>query len=407
MIAVSLAGTLFFAADHRRPARQRRALPAGHDGAVRRRWRRSSARRWTGCSAAAGGRWPAASLGRAVLALVMAAPLRRPLALPGGARRAGAVEGAQRAARRRRPAGAAAGHVADLGERPAVGVRAGHRGRRRRRRRRHRRGCSASPGSCGATAVVFARRRGARRPAARGTSTCPTGELPADVLHHRGDPGAPGRRRRAVSPHVVLALRANAALRGLGGFLTIFAAFLVQATFPGGWEATLALGAIAAAAGRGQLRRHRPPARGCTPPTPTGWCCSPRPRRPRRSPCWRRSSSASPMAAVVALRLRGHQRAGQGRRSTRSSSARCPRACGPRRSRGRRPCCSWPGWSAARSASRCPPTGWLGLHRRRGAARPRRRPDRLEPVPRTRRGRSACRTVSPDAPTTPVGPQWS
>ena len=36
-------------------------------------------------------------------------PLRRLLALPGRARRARAVEGAQRAARRRRPAGAAAG----------------------------------------------------------------------------------------------------------------------------------------------------------------------------------------------------------------------------------------------------------------------------------------------------------
>jgi MFS family permease len=56
-----------------------------------------------------------------------------------------------------------------------------------------------------------------------------------------------------VSPHVVLALRANAALRGLGGFLTIFSAFLVQANFDGGWPATLALGAIAAAAGIGSF----------------------------------------------------------------------------------------------------------------------------------------------------------
>jgi MFS family permease len=51
----------------------------------------------------------------------------------------------------------------------------------------------------------------------------------------------------------VLALRAIAALRGLGGFLTIFAAFLVEATFADGWEATLALGAVAAAAGVGSL----------------------------------------------------------------------------------------------------------------------------------------------------------
>jgi predicted MFS family arabinose efflux permease len=80
----------------------------------------------------------------------------------------------------------------------------------------------------------------------------PVGELPADVFT-TGEIQLPGRRRRPVSPHVVLALRANAALRGLGGFLTIFSAFLVQASFPGGWEATLALGAIAAAAGIGSF----------------------------------------------------------------------------------------------------------------------------------------------------------
>jgi predicted MFS family arabinose efflux permease len=80
----------------------------------------------------------------------------------------------------------------------------------------------------------------------------PTGELPADVLSTVEIPVA-GRRRRQVSRHVVLALRANAALRGLGGFLTIFAAFLVQATFPGGWQATAGLGAVAAAAGIGSF----------------------------------------------------------------------------------------------------------------------------------------------------------
>nr|WP_239520567.1 MFS transporter [Blastococcus saxobsidens] len=79
----------------------------------------------------------------------------------------------------------------------------------------------------------------------------PTGEEPADVLSTT-EIRVPGRRRR-VSPHVVLALRANAALRGLGGFLTIFSAFLVQATFADGWDATLALGAIAAAAGIGSF----------------------------------------------------------------------------------------------------------------------------------------------------------
>jgi hypothetical protein len=78
----------------------------------------------------------------------------------------------------------------------------------------------------------------------------PTGELAADVLTTAEIPIGSGRRR--VSPRVVLALRANAALRGLGGFLTIFSAFLVQATYEG-WAATVALGAVAAAAGAGSF----------------------------------------------------------------------------------------------------------------------------------------------------------
>ncbi|WP_231851762.1 MFS transporter [Modestobacter italicus] len=77
-------------------------------------------------------------------------------------------------------------------------------------------------------------------------------EDPADVL--RTTPMAvPGSRRRATTPHVVTALRATAALRGLSGFLTIFSAFLVQATVSSGWEATVALGGIAVAAGVGSF----------------------------------------------------------------------------------------------------------------------------------------------------------
>ncbi|SEP09799.1 MFS transporter [Trujillonella endophytica] len=79
----------------------------------------------------------------------------------------------------------------------------------------------------------------------------PLGEQPADVLSTTPQDTA-GKRRRQVSPHVVVALRANSALRGLGGFLTIFSAFLVQATADG-WEGTLALGGIAAAAGVGSV----------------------------------------------------------------------------------------------------------------------------------------------------------
>ncbi|MGY2127225.1 MFS transporter [Blastococcus sp. SYSU DS0617] len=80
----------------------------------------------------------------------------------------------------------------------------------------------------------------------------PAGELPADVLSTAEIP-VPGRRRRRVSPHVVMALRATAALRGLTGFLTIFLAFLVQAEFADGWTATLALGGVAVAAGAGSF----------------------------------------------------------------------------------------------------------------------------------------------------------
>ena len=80
----------------------------------------------------------------------------------------------------------------------------------------------------------------------------PAGELPADVLSTAEIPVSGGRRRR-VSPHVVLALRATAALRGLTGFLTIFLAFLVQAEFADGWTATLALGGVALAAGAGSF----------------------------------------------------------------------------------------------------------------------------------------------------------
>jgi hypothetical protein len=102
----------------------------------------------------------------------------------------------------------------------------------------------------GATAAVFAVAGvlAVRLPA---HVDVPTGELSADVLTTAEIPVGSGRRR--VSPHVVLALRANAALRGLGGFLTIFSAFLVQATYDDGWAATLALGVIATAAGLGSF----------------------------------------------------------------------------------------------------------------------------------------------------------
>ncbi|MGY1802685.1 MFS transporter [Blastococcus sp. SYSU D00922] len=101
----------------------------------------------------------------------------------------------------------------------------------------------------GATAVVFAV-AGVLAVRLPPHVDVPAGELPADVLTTAEIPVGSGRRR--VSPHVVLALRANAALRGLGGFLTIFSAFLVEANYEG-WAGTLALGVIAAAAGLGSF----------------------------------------------------------------------------------------------------------------------------------------------------------
>jgi MFS family permease len=80
----------------------------------------------------------------------------------------------------------------------------------------------------------------------------PGDEEPADVLRTAPLP-VPGSRRRPTTPHVVTALRATAALRGLSGFLTVFTAFLVQATVDDGWGATVALGGIAAAAGVGSV----------------------------------------------------------------------------------------------------------------------------------------------------------
>jgi MFS family permease len=84
----------------------------------------------------------------------------------------------------------------------------------------------------------------------------PIGEETAEIPLSSEPPTVPSRlpwRRRTVSPHVVIALRAQAALRGLGGFLTIFTAFLVQASFPDAWDASIALGAVAAAAGLGSF----------------------------------------------------------------------------------------------------------------------------------------------------------
>ncbi len=78
------------------------------------------------------------------------------------------------------------------------------------------------------------------------------GEVQARVMTSGED--ATGRLdRRALGLHVITALRATSALRGLAGFLTIFMAFLIQANVGTDWAGNLTLGAVAVAAGFGSL----------------------------------------------------------------------------------------------------------------------------------------------------------
>ena len=256
------------------------------------------------------------------------------------------------------------------------------------------------PGSSGATAAVFlvAGVFALRLPR---HVDVPTGELPADVLTTAEIPVGRGRRRR-VSPHVVLALRANAALRGLGGFLTIFAAFLVQATFPGGWEATLALGALAVAAGAGSFLG-----------TAAG----------------SRLHAADPDRLVLYSRRRGRRRhrAGGGLLQLRHGRAvvlvsSVTNALGkvsldaiiqrevPESLRAsafaRSETMLQLAWVVGGALRDRPPAHRLaGLHRGRGAAGARRRADRLEPVPR--RHPAPPRRRLPGRADDPVEQQWS
>jgi hypothetical protein len=76
------------------------------------------------------------------------------------------------------------------------------------------------------------------------------GELPATVVRS----GQPGKTRlgHPLGGHVVTALRAAAALRALSGFLTLFLAFYIQATETG-TTAVIALGGLVAAAAGGSV----------------------------------------------------------------------------------------------------------------------------------------------------------
>ena len=401
MIAVSLAGTLFFAAttDAQRGnvalyllvTMAPFAVLAPVIGPALDRLQRG--RRW----ALAG-----SPFGRAVLALVMVAALRRLLALPRGARRAGAVEVAQRAARRRRPAGAAAGHVADLGERPAVGLRAGDGRGRRRARRRDRGRCSASTGSCGATAVVFAVAGRARRAAAPARRR-PDRRAARRRPDHRRDPGRqrappacqPARRPRAAGQ------RGAARARRLPDDL--HARSWCRPPSPTAGTATLALGAVAAAAGLGSFAGTGRRLAACTPPRPTAWCC----RRPAAAAAVTVLAAvfySFAMAAVVAGVAAVTNALGKvsldaiiqrevpeqpARVGVRPVGDRAAAGLGRRR----------------RARHRAAADRLARLHRRRGAARARRRARAVEPA--TAAGRPARGGRRPEAPTTPVGPPWS
>lgn len=79
--------------------------------------------------------------------------------------------------------------------------------------------------------------------------------LPATVDSAEGEQPVPatvvagGRGRLAMGPHVVTALRAAGALRGLSGFLTLFLAFWIQQTETGTAAALSLAGLVAGAAG--------------------------------------------------------------------------------------------------------------------------------------------------------------
>lgn len=73
------------------------------------------------------------------------------------------------------------------------------------------------------------------------------GELRASLSADQPD----SPRLRSVGPAVVLGLRANAALRGFSGYLTLFLAFLLRQDPVGGLDDTVAIGLVVGAAAAG------------------------------------------------------------------------------------------------------------------------------------------------------------
>ena len=357
MIAVSLAGTLFFAAtaDAQRSnvalyllvTMAPFAVVAPVIGPLLDRMQRG--RRW-----AMGG----ASLGRAVLALVMAAHYDDLFLYPAalGVLVLSKAHNVLRAAVA--AAGAARGDVPDQRERADVGLRAAHlRGLRCGSppawpgRSASRPSCgpprssSSSPGcwpsGCPRTSTSRWRAAG-RRPHHHPAGHRRQAPAPGEPARRRSAAGQLGAARAGRLPHHLLGVPGPGHRRRVGGN-------------PGA-------GRHRRGRRRGQRAGHR------------GRVAAAQ-RQPRQD------------GADLRRRRRRHHRGGRGLlqpldgrrrgrglgrsptrwarcRSTRSSSARCRTPCGRRRSPGRRPCCSWPGSWAGPSASRCRPSaGWASPSR--------------------------------------------
>ena len=160
-----------------------------------------------------------------------------------------------------------------------------------------------------------------------------------------------GRRRRAPVPApVVFALRCNMGLRLLSGFLTMFMAFLLrEEPFPG-WEdrPELLLGLVIGAPGSA---------------APLGIALGSLLRTVKPEVTVVVALLADAVMAVVVAAFYGLPTAvllgltaglsqSLGKLSLDALIQReVPERSGPARSPGRRRCCSWPGWSAASSAS--------------------------------------------------------
>ena len=171
--------------------------------------------------------------------------------LPGRVRLPGLVQGLRRDPLGDRAAAAAAGR--HPGRRQLADLAGRHRVRRARAGLAGLLALSGPEWSLRAAFARLRRRDGAGAAAADARSTPRSGETPHDALagRHRPDP-----RRTSVGPAVVIALRANGALRAFSGFLTMFLAFLLRENPIGGLDDTAAIAHRGGLRGCGQHDRH-------------------------------------------------------------------------------------------------------------------------------------------------------